>query len=104
MRHFVPALLLVLSSAALAQQSGTGPWPKERGSSCPSGYHSSGNYCVPSSDSARAAIPKSGSCPSGYHSSGAFCLASSDSAKTAIMRSGSCPSGFHSSGDYCLKN
>ncbi len=93
-------LALGLTFPALAQQSAVGPVIKD--GSCPSGYHSSGNYCVPTGSAARATIPKVGSCPSGYHSSGNYCLASSDTAKAAIVKSGSCPSGYHSSGAYCL--
>lgn len=71
---------------------------------CPSGYHTSGNACVPSSQQrgARPALAKIGSCPLGYHTSGDYCLASSDRAKHAIPKTGSCPSGHHSSGAYCL--
>ena len=71
---------------------------------CPSGYHSSGGYCVPNSDKALPAIPKNGSCASGYHSSGDYCLANSNKSREAIIKNGSCPSGYHSSGGYCLKN
>ena len=70
---------------------------------CPSGYYSSGNYCIPNS-SARFAIAKQGPCPSGYYSSGDYCLAASDSAKFAIIKSGPCPSGYYSSGNYCLSS
>jgi hypothetical protein len=49
-------------------------------------------------------VPKTGSCPSGYHTSGDYCLASSANAKPAVPKAGSCPSGYHTSGDYCLKN
>jgi hypothetical protein len=75
--------------------------PLTRDGSCPSGYNTSGNYCVPGS-SAKFAIAKNGSCPSGYNTSGNYCVASSDRSKTAIHRSGSCPSGFNTSGNYCL--
>ncbi len=58
--------------------------PVIKNGSCPSGYVSSGNYCVPSGDSSRFAITKSGSCPSGYVSSGDYCLASGDNSRQAI--------------------
>jgi hypothetical protein len=77
------------------------PQPVPRNGSCPSGYFSSGEYCVPGSN-ARFAVPRSGSCPSGYFSSGDYCVASSSSSKLAIPRRGSCPSGYFSSGDYCV--
>lgn len=70
---------------------------------CPSGYHSSGSYCVPGK-SARQAIPKLGACPSGYHSSGNYCVGNSDRSRSAIPKVGACPSGYHSSGKYCLSN
>ena len=35
----------------------------------------SGNYCVATSKDSRLAIPRKGSCPSGYYSSGDFCVA-----------------------------
>ncbi len=69
--------------------------------SCPTGYSSSNEYCVPGS-SARYAVLKKGSCPSGYSSSNEYCVAVSDTSKTAIPKSGSCPSGCSSSNDYCL--
>jgi hypothetical protein len=78
--------------------------PIIKNGSCPSGYISSGNYCVPSDDHSRFAITKSGSCPSGYISSGDYCLASGDSSRLAIPKQGSCPSGYTSSGDYCLSS
>ena len=78
--------------------------PVIKNGSCPSGYVSSGNYCVPSGDRSRFAITKSGSCPSGYISSGDYCLASGDNSRLAIPKQGSCPSGYTSSGDYCLSS
>jgi len=48
-----------------------------------------------------SALPKQGSCPSGYSTSGNYCLAMPN-AKHAVPKSGSCPSGYSSSGDYCL--
>lgn len=77
--------------------------PLPRDGSCPSGYYSSGDYCVPSS-SGRFAVVRRGSCPSGYYSSGNYCVASSDDSHLAILRSGSCPSGYYSSGDYCVSS
>ncbi len=90
---------VLTSSAAVAQvvtKIGT----------CPSGYHTSGGACVPSSrnGTVHPALPKSGTCPSGYHTSGDYCLASTDWAKHAIPKTGSCPSGYHTSGAYCLSN
>jgi hypothetical protein len=92
------AAVLFAAVSAGAQQ----PLPKQ--GACPSGYHTSGNYCTPSSGTARPALPKIGSCPSGYHTSGDYCLGSSAAAKPAVVKRGSCPSGYHTSGDYCLAN
>ena len=79
------------------------PQPLVRDSSCPSGYYSSGSYCIPN-NSAKFAIERSGSCPSGYYSSGNYCVVSSDDSKLAIPRINSCPSGYYSSGNYCVSN
>jgi hypothetical protein len=90
---------LVISPAVQAQAV-----PKV--GTCPSGYHTSGGACVPSSRerAARPALPKLGACPSGYHISGDYCLGSSADAKHAIPKTGSCPSGYHTSGGYCLSH
>jgi hypothetical protein len=94
------ALVMVLTApAAIAVAQ---PVPKQ--GACPSGYHTSGGYCVPSSGSARPALPKIGACPSGYHTSGDYCLGSSPAAKPAVEKRGACPSGYHTSGAYCLAN
>ena len=97
---FVP--LLAISESLFAMPPVAQPIIKN--GSCPSGYVSSGNYCVPSGNSSRFAITKSGSCPSGYVSSGDYCLASSNSSRLAIQKQESCPSGYISSGDYCLSS
>ena len=102
LKGIVSSLLALTCVSVAAQTPAAQPVAKQ--GSCPSGYHSSGNYCTPSSASARFALPHVGSCPSGYHTSGAYCLASSGSAKGAIVKSGSCPSGYHTSGAYCLRN
>lgn len=100
LRNRLPMLLVLFAAAVHAAPA---PQPLPRASSCPSGYYSSGNYCVPGTN-ARFAIARhgSGSCPSGYYQSGQYCVASSDSAKAAIQRVGSCPSGYYASGDYCV--
>lgn len=100
-----PALFVAVCSLAVASACLAAPpaAPILKEGSCPSGYYSSGNYCVPNS-SARFALPKLGSCPSGYYSSGNYCVASSDSSRLAIPKSGSCPSGYYSSGNYCVSS
>ena len=81
-----------------AQELQAQPVPKT--GNCPSGYSSSGGYCVPGR-SAHYAIEKRGSCASGYSSSGDYCLAG-NYAKLAIHKEGGCPSGWTASGNYCL--
>lgn len=100
--HF---LFLLLAGLALPSMVNASPPPQPiiKQGSCPSGYHSSSNYCVPSSN-ARFAIAKNGSCPSGYYSSSNYCVASSDSSRLAVPKAGSCPSGFYSSGQYCVSS
>ena len=81
--------------------------PITKTGSCPLGYYSSGNYCVPSaSGNTRGAIEKSSSsCPLGFFSSGNYCLSSPSNEREAIQKTGSsCPLGWFSSGSYCLKS
>lgn len=80
--------------------------PLPRLGSCPLGYYSSGDYCVPSRFSqTRGAIEKVGSsCPIGFHSSGNYCLSSSGNDREAIQKLGNnCPLGWYSSGAYCVR-
>ena len=98
-----PLGAIVLGFAVVAVNVAAAPQPLIRDGSRPSGYYSSGNYCVPN-DNAHFAVPRAGSCPSGYYSSGNYCVAQSDDSKLAIPRTGSCPSGYYSSGDYCVSN
>ena len=95
-------LTMALTSGVVANATPI-PQPLVRESSCPSGYYSSGAYCVPSNN-AKFAIERLGSCPSGYYSSGNYCVASSNDSKFAIPRINSCPSGYYSSGNYCVSN
>ena len=81
--------------------------PITKTGSCPLGYYSSGNYCVPSSSgNTRGAIEKSSSsCPLGFFSSGNYCLSNLSNEREAIQKTGnSCPLGWFSSGSYCLKS
>ena len=95
------ALGVTTAMTYIAARAAPPAQPVERDGACPSGYHSSGNYCVPNRG-ARFAIVRDGSCPSGYYSSGNYCVASSERTRLAIARRGSCPSGYYSSGNYCV--
>ena len=70
MRAVVILISLCLATQAAAQQ----PLPK-RGP-CPSGYWSSGDYCVGDRRDAKPAVanPKGGPCPSGWMRSGGACV------------------------------
>ena len=52
---------------------------------------------------ANAQVLKIGSCPSGWSSSGKYCVAGL-SAKGIMIKVGFCPSGWSSSGNYCVKH
>jgi hypothetical protein len=100
----VAALFVTTITAAFAQQP-VRPLPKA--GSCPLGYYSSGNYCVPSSSgNALGAMEKTGgSCPLGFFSSGNYCVSSPSNDREAIQKTGnSCPLGWYSSSGYCVKN
>ena len=99
--NLVKLVLIGLALASGIANAAPVPQPLVRNSSCPSGYNSSGAYCVPSNN-AKFAIARIGSCPSGYYSSASYCVASSNDSKLAIPRISSCPSGYHSSGNYCI--
>lgn len=79
------------------------------GHGCPTGYHASGGYCNPLSNSVDYAINKKGPfCPSGYGNSGEnYCVAVSNTmAKHSMIKSGNhCPSGYveQGNGAYCQK-
>ena len=97
-------IALGAGAGALAQQPVR---PLPRLGSCPLGYYSSGDYCVPSrSGQVRGALEKvGGSCPLGFYSSGNYCLSSPGSNREAIPKLGSsCPLGWFSSGSYCVHN
>ena len=78
------------------------PLPVVKIGNCPSGYSTSGQYCVPGKQ-ARFAVEKRGSCPSGYSTSGGYCLAGAR-ARPAVPKVGNCPTGWSTSGNYCLQH
>jgi len=47
-------------------------------------------------------IPKNGNCPTGYNTSGAFCVPGPN-ARPAIAKNGNCPTGWNTQGNYCVK-
>lgn len=96
--------LLLNSTITSAPSLSVEAYPIPRSGFCPSGYHASGNYCVPNDIRSGAAVEREGFCPSGYHASGSYCVANSASSGKAIFRNGFCPNGYHSSGNYCLQN
>ena len=100
LRHW-RMLLAFLPVAALADPAMLAA-PLAKVGSCPSGYFTSGEYCVPGRN-ARFAIEKRGACPSGYATSGAYCLAGAN-ARPAMPKVGTCPSGWFTSGRYCLEH
>ena len=53
---------VLLPTLAIVQRSQQLPQPRQPGQWCPMGWMASGNYCVPGSDKAPAAIPKNGWC------------------------------------------
>ena len=52
--------------------------------------------------SVNAQVIKNGSCPSGWGSSGKYCVPGNN-AKAIVQKNGSCPSGWGSSVNYCVK-
>ncbi|WP_223296630.1 hypothetical protein [Thiorhodovibrio frisius] len=90
-------LLMTSSNISLALE------PLVKQGSCPSGYRTQGDYCVPGS-AARGALPKSSSCPAGYYTNGSYCVAGKN-AKPAIEKVGSsCPAGWYTRGNYCVRS
>lgn len=63
----------LFSVVAQADEADQKPFPVAKNGSCPGGYYTSGNYCVPMKNTTRQAVPKVGSCPSGYITSGKYC-------------------------------
>jgi len=53
-----------------------GPTPQPKiGAACPTGYQSSGGYCVPGPNTSCRAFPKVGAtCPTGYTTSFDYCV------------------------------
>jgi len=87
-----------MPSAAMAQSSGTKI--DKIGSTCPSGFKTSGSSCV--STGGKSGIQRIGSCPSTFKTSGDYCVGTSNSSYAEVKK-GSCPSGLKTSGKYCIK-
>ena len=75
------------------------------GGSCPNGYSTQGNMCVPGSSAKPAIIKVGGSCPNGWSTQGGYCVASSSNPKHVMHKAGgSCPNGYSTQGSYCVKS
>lgn len=48
-------------------------------------------------------IPKVGSCPVGYRTSGDYCIPLQSTDEEVIIKLESCPPGYRTSGNYCIK-
>lgn len=48
-------------------------------------------------------IPKVGSCPVGYRTSGDYCIPLRSTDEEVIIKLESCPPGYRTSGNYCIK-
>jgi hypothetical protein len=48
-------------------------------------------------------IPKVGSCPVGYRTSGDYCIPLESTDKEVIIKAKTCPRGYRTSGNYCIK-
>jgi len=101
--------ILTITSAALAAtllhspiSAQAQPAPVLKEGWCPTGYYTSGKYCVPT-ERAGHAVLKDGWCPTGYYTSGDYCVAPRANKTMAIPKSGWCPSGWYTSGKYCVK-
>jgi hypothetical protein len=69
MRKIILIAALLLASPALAE-----PLPVRMVGSCPAGYASGVDWCVPMPGTTREAVQKIGQCPPGWITSGAYCL------------------------------
>jgi len=100
-------IVVALSGITLSVQAQQPVRPLPKTGSCPVGYFTSGQYCMPGrSQAVRGAIEKHGSsCPVGFFSSGNYCLSHGTNQREAMRKLGpSCPTGWLTSGSYCVKS
>jgi hypothetical protein len=76
MRSWSLGLAVALAVMSMANVAGAQQPLRVVGNSCPSGYHQSGNFCIPQDSSTKPAMYSNGNkCPSGYYQNGGnYCL------------------------------
>ena len=79
------------------------PMPIPKNGSCPNGYVSQGNMCVPTKN-AKPAIAKNGTCPTDWVSQGNYCVSRKENPRIVIPKNGTCPTGYVSQGNYCVSS
>jgi len=49
-------------------------------------------------------IQKVGTCPTGWYTSGSYCIPSTKTSPPLIQKDSTCPLGWYTSSDYCQKS
>jgi hypothetical protein len=70
----------------------------------PTGFYSSGKYCIPIKDDAKPSMMRAGQCPTGYYARGKNCVAPRKDGQPPVSKDGQCPIGYYTSGAQCLKS